>query len=46
MINWNNANVNLSALLAEDVGAPELRSPKISGIRPLGWLARLLGRKG
>lgn len=38
----NTANtLNLSALLAEDVYAPELRNPKNSGMRARGWFARL-----
>ena len=42
MNNWYNwTNMNLSNTLAEDVGAPELRSPKCSGMRSRGWLKRL-----
>ncbi len=32
MMNTANFN-NLSAILAEDVNAPELRNPKVSGMR-------------
>ena len=34
-------NQNLSALLAEDVFAPELRNPYNSAIRGGSWFARL-----
>ena len=46
---------NMAAVLAEDVYAPELRNPKISGMsknrktiaeRIVNGLNRLLGRKG
>ena len=45
---------HMAALLAEDVYAPELRNPKISGMsknrkrsgkRTGNWLSRLLGNK-
>ena len=39
-----NCNMKLSAQMAEDVNAPELRNPIHSAMRPRkGWLARLLG---
>ena len=39
-----NCNMKMSAQLAEDVNAPELRNPIQSAMRPkAGWLARLLG---
>ena len=41
-----NCNMKMSAQLAEDVNAPELRNPYSSAMCPRkGWLARLLGRK-
>ena len=38
MMNWMNDayTSNLSAILAEDVSAPELRNPKLSGMSPAG----------
>ena len=40
---WMNARtINMSAQLAEDVFAPELRNPRISAIRHEGRLARVL----
>ena len=44
---YNNMSVqvmNMAAWMAEDVGAPELRSPVTSGMRPNGFLSRLFGR--
>lgn len=35
----------MSAILAEDVGAPEIRSPYNSGMRSTeNWLTKLIGR--
>ena len=44
MNNWYDLqNMGISVRLSEDVGAPELRSPDVSGMRPqTGWLARLV----
>ena len=44
-INRNEQIMNIAALLAEDAGAPELRSPLNSGMRAKGLLSRLFGRK-
>ncbi len=42
MNNWYELQ-NMSTRLSEDVGAPELRSPSVSGMRPqTGWFARLV----
>ena len=41
----SNAFMNISTLLAEDAGAPELRNPLNSGMRARGLLNRLLSRK-
>ena len=36
---------NMATLLSEDVGAPELRNPRVSGIHSLGsWLLRAFKR--
>ncbi len=43
MLNAANT-LNLGALLAEDVCAPELRNPNTGAIRARGWLARLFGK--
>ena len=40
----NNDNVMLQ-LLAEDVSAPELRNPRLGGLRAPRWLSRLAGRR-
>ena len=45
MGHWMNMNSHMAALLAEDVGAAELRSPLNSGMRSAGWLQRLFGRR-
>lgn len=38
------ADNRMSIQMAEDVFAPELRNPQVSGLRKgRGWLARLLG---
>ncbi len=38
------ADHRMSIQMAEDVNAPELRNPQVSGLRKgRGWLARLLG---
>lgn len=43
MMNMNMNTMMMSSMLAEDVGAPEIRNPRHSGMRPAkGWLARLL----
>ena len=35
----------MSTILAEDVGAPEIRNPSNSGMRPTeSWLKKLFGR--
>ena len=37
---------NMSAMIAEDTGAAELRNPMCSGMRKkAGWFQRLFGRK-
>ena len=41
----NNAFMNISTVLAEDAGAPELRNPLAGGMRAKGLLSRLFGRK-
>ena len=41
MNNWY-CTANMSTMLAEDAGAPELRNPIHSGIRARGWLFRLI----
>ena len=41
MMNVYFGTSNLSRLMAEDAGAPELRNPIHSGMRASGWLARL-----
>ena len=40
MMNTANSQ-NLSALLAEDVHAPELRNPRNGALRARGWFAQL-----
>ena len=48
MMNWmnNNAQVmNMAVLMAEDVGAPELRNPLVSGLRAKGIFSRLFGKR-
>ncbi len=42
---YENNSMNIAALLSEDVGAPELRSPRLSGIRADSWLSRLLKKR-
>ena len=38
--------MKLSTLLVEDAGAPEIRNPYASGMRPIqGWFRKLFGRK-
>lgn len=44
MNNWMN-QMSMASVLAEDVNAPELRNPKNSGMRFVGWLKKLAGRK-
>ena len=46
MTAWMNTyTANMACLLSEDVGAPELRNPRISGIRRRGGLlSRLIKR--
>lgn len=39
-MNW--ITMNMSAVLAEDVGAPELRNPRAGGMRKTGVVKRLL----
>ncbi len=41
MMNTCDRTANLSRLMAEDAGAPELRDPVHSAVRATGWLARL-----
>lgn len=41
----NNQFMNIATLLAEDTGAPELRSPLNSGMRAKRLLSRLFSRK-
>ena len=37
---------NMSSMLAEDVGAPEIRNPKNSGMQPLkSFFQKLFGKK-
>ena len=38
----NHYMTNLSSVMAEDVNAPELRNPKLSGMQKESWLRRLL----
>ena len=45
MMTMNNAFMNISTMLAEDAGAPELRNPLAGGMRAKGLLGRLFGRK-
>ena len=45
MIMNSNPFMNISTVLAEDAGAPELRNPLNSGMRAKGLLSRLLSRK-
>ena len=45
MMTMNNAFMNISTVLAEDAGAPELRNPLAGGMRAKGLLGRLFGRK-
>ena len=45
MMTMNNAFMNISTMLAEDAGAPELRNPLAGGMRAKGLLSRLFGRK-
>ena len=50
MMNWmilnNNVQVmNISAQMAEDAGAPELRNPLTSGMRAKGSLSRLFRKR-
>ena len=45
MMTMNNAFMNISTVLAEDAGAPELRNPLAGGMRAKGLLSRLFGRK-
>lgn len=46
MMNRMNENMtmNLARALAEDAGMPELRNPRISGMRSCGWIRRLLAK--
>lgn len=47
MTAWMNTyTTNMAFLLSEDVGAPELRNPRISGIRKRGGLLSRLIKKG
>ena len=45
MMTMNNTFMNISTLLAEDAGAPELRNPLNSGMRAKGLLSRFFSRK-
>ena len=45
MMTMNNTFMNISTMLAEDAGAPELRNPLAGGMRAKGLLGRLFGRK-
>ena len=45
MMTMNNAFMNISTMLAEDAGAPELRNPLAGGMRAKGLLGKLFGRK-
>ena len=45
MMTVNNAFMNISTVLAEDAGAPELRNPLAGGMRAKGLLGKLFGRK-
>lgn len=48
MMNWmnnNNAQMNMAARMAEDVGAPELRNPLACGMRAKGIFSRLFGKR-
>ena len=38
----NMMNNNMSNILAEDAGVPELRNPLAGGMQAMGWLSRLI----
>ena len=37
--------MNISTMISEDVGAPELRNPLASAMKKESWIKRLLKRK-
>ena len=45
MNNHNTQEMNMSARMAEDAGAPELRNPLTGGMRAKGFLSRLFGKR-
>ena len=42
----NHYMTSIASVMAEDVNAPELRNPRISGMKKEGWLRRLLQKAG
>ena len=45
MNNHNTQEMNMSARMAEDAGAPELRNLLTSGMRAKGIFSRLFGKR-